>query len=152
MDFRENLSPQTRELARILFQFQRLNPPRQRLSGIRRSEFFFLAVLAQHLEPGVPGIRASEVSSLMEITPGAVTHILNILEKNGYAERTSDPSDRRIVLVRPTEGGLAVLNQAYSQMMETLDGLIDFLGENDSQEFIRLFSLALGYFRQKSAE
>jgi DNA-binding MarR family transcriptional regulator len=73
---------------------------------------------------------------------------MNVLERIGYVERVSDPRDRRIVLIHPTESGLAILEEAYQQMLAELTGLVDFLGESDSREFIRLFSQTLIYFRQ----
>lgn len=142
-----HISPLAVEFAHTLFQFQRIKPTREAFNGLRRSEFLFLATLARNIQPEARGMRASELSSLLEITPGAVTHILNILERNGDVERVSDPSDRRVVLIRPTGQGLQILNQANLQLMESLTGLVNYLGETNSREFIRLCSLSLNYFR-----
>jgi hypothetical protein len=38
---------------------------------------------------------------------------------------------------------------ANVQFLEDLRGLIEFLGEDDSREFIRLVSLAMTYFKSK---
>jgi DNA-binding MarR family transcriptional regulator len=140
------------DLAKILFQFDRVSSPIHLHNGLRRSEFMFLAALIHNIAPGSPGIKASDLSSLLEITPGAVSHVLNELEKNGYVDRISDPSDRRIVLIHPTECGLSILKEANEELMEGLNGLVTYLGEQDSQEFIRIFSLALTYFRQNPSQ
>jgi DNA-binding MarR family transcriptional regulator len=150
MDFIQNNSPMAAELARIIFQMDRLSPPIQSQNGLRRSEFMFLAALAHNIAPGSAGIKASDLSNLLEITPGAVSHVLNELEKNGYVDRISDPKDRRIVLIHPTENGLEILSQAYNRMIVGLNGLVEYLGVQDSQEFIRLFTLAIAYFKQIS--
>ena len=110
----------------------------------------FLFALEQNLTPPSRGIKASELSGVLEITPGAVTHVLNDLEKAGYVTRVADPNDRRIVLVQPTEKGLAALSTARMEMMAELNGLVEFLGESDSRECIRLFSRVLNYFKQIS--
>ena len=137
------------ELARTFTQLSRLGPPIGTLNGIRRSEFFLLATLMNCIQPDSNGIKASELSSQLQVTPSAVTHIINDLEKAGYVERVSDPTDRRIVLLRPTSAGLKTMQVANVQFLETLKGLVEFLGEDDSREFIRLVSLAMTYFKSK---
>ena len=147
-DTQSPTSPLATQLARVLFQFDRISPSLGNQNGLRKSEFMFLAALTRYAEPGSAGIKASDLSCLLEVTPGAVSHMMNVLEKNGYVERVSDPRDRRIVLIHPTESGLAILEEAYQQMLVGLTGLVDYLGENDSREFIRLFSQTLAYFKQ----
>jgi DNA-binding MarR family transcriptional regulator len=44
-------------------------------------------------------VTAGEIASFTGLTTGAVTGIIDRLEKAGYAERVSDPTDRRRVLV-----------------------------------------------------
>ena len=151
MEAPPEFSPIAGDLARILFQFGKLSFPRASTDELRRSEMVFLYALAQHASPPAPGIKASDLSSLLEITPGAVTHVLNELEQNGYVSRVRDPADRRIVLVQPTGKGISALEQARAEMMRELNGLVDFLGEEDSRECIRLFSRVLAFYRQGSS-
>jgi DNA-binding MarR family transcriptional regulator len=142
-------SPLATQLARVLFQFDRISPSLGNQNGLRKSEFVFLAALTRYAEPGSAGIKASDLSNLLEVTPGAVSHMINVLEKNGYVERVSDPRDRRIVLIHPTDSGLAILEEAYQQLLVGLTGLVDYLGESDSREFIRLFTQTLVYFKHE---
>ncbi len=44
---------------------------------------------------------------------------------------------------------VAPMEVANVQFLEILKGLIEFLGEDDSREFIRLMSSAMTYFRNK---
>src|ERR1700759_5432681 len=44
-------------------------------------------------------VPAGEIAKFTGLTTGAVTGIIDRLEKAGYAERVSDPADRRRVLV-----------------------------------------------------
>ena len=90
------------------------------------------------IPPGANGLKASELSAQLQVTPAAVTHLINDLEKAGYVERVSEPTDRRIVLLKPTSAGLKMMEVVNGQFLETLKGLIEFLGEDDSREFIRL--------------
>ena len=135
------------QLARVLAQFRRLEPPKSFLHGFKPGAFFLLATLINSMPPGSNGLKASELSNRLQVTPAAVTHLINDLEKAGYVERVSDPTDRRIVLIRPTAAGLQMMEVANAQFIEGLKGLIEFLGEDDSREFIRLASLALTYVK-----
>lgn len=52
-------------------------------------------------------VTAGEIAGFTGLTTGAVTGIIDRLEKAGYAERTNDPKDRRRVLVaRKANSGL----------------------------------------------
>ena len=139
----------TQELAKTFTQFRRLGPPKGASHGIKPGEFFLLTTLINSIPPGADCLKASDLSNRMQVTPAAVTHLINDLEKAGYVERVSDPGDRRIVLIRPTEAGLKMMEIANVQFLETLKGLVEFLGEDDSREFIRLIALAMTYFKSK---
>ncbi len=49
------------------------------------------------------GASAGEIARLSGLTTGAVTAVIDRLEKAGYARRVGDPADRRRVLVELTE-------------------------------------------------
>jgi DNA-binding MarR family transcriptional regulator len=137
------------ELAQTFAQFGRLGPPKQSFHGFKSGEFFLLTALINSIPPGADGLKASELSNHLQVTPAAVTHLINNLEKAGHVERISDPSDRRVVLIRPTSAGLKMMEVANVQFLENLKGLVEFLGEDDSREFIRLIVLAMTYFKSK---
>ncbi len=50
------------------------------------------------------GITAGELAARSGLTAGAVTGVVDRLEKHGYARRVPDPSDRRRVRVEITQG------------------------------------------------
>jgi DNA-binding MarR family transcriptional regulator len=136
-------------LARVLAQFRRLTPPRGSFHGFKPGAFILLATLIDSIPPGAEGLKASDLSNRLNVTPAAVTHLINDLEKAGHVERVSDPADRRIVLIKPTVAGLQLMEVANAQFFDVLRGLIEFLGEDDSREFIRLVSAAMTYFKSK---
>jgi DNA-binding MarR family transcriptional regulator len=137
------------EMANTMAQLNRLAWQHESFKGLKRSDFIFMASLAIIDGAHADGIKASDLSNYLKVTRAAVTHILNKLEKAGYVERTSDPSDRRIVLVRLTENGQQIMEISNAFFLETLNGLMAYLGEQDSHELVRLLSLALDYFREK---
>lgn len=138
------------DLLRIFSQFKRSSGqhPLTRL-GIKPSEFVLLHLLLEHGDDALVGMRVTEISDKLQITPSGVTHTINSLEKGGYIERLADPTDRRIVLVKATAKSKEVFKQLYAERVQFIEGLVTFLGEQDSKEFIRLFSKALDYFKER---
>jgi DNA-binding MarR family transcriptional regulator len=65
--------------------------------GLNRTDMRCLDVIER--EGAVPAGRLADVTGL---TTGAITTVLDRLERAGYARRVSDPSDRRRVLVELT--------------------------------------------------
>ena len=66
--------------------------------GVNRTDLVCLDILARL--GTVPAGRLAEESRL---TTGAITAVLDRLERAGYVQRLADPSDRRRVLVETTE-------------------------------------------------
>ena len=67
------------------------------------SSFDVLATLRRSAPP--EGLPFSRLSSLMAITPPAVTKRVDLLAVRGLVERQAHPDDRRTILVRLTETG-----------------------------------------------
>src|SRR6186713_1552109 len=66
-------------------------------------------------EPGItPGLMAERSG----LTSGAVTGVLDRLERAGYVRRTSDPVDRRRLLVRVDPDKRAELEAQYAPIIE----------------------------------
>lgn len=49
-------------------------------------------------------ITAGEMAEMTGLTTGAVTGVIDRLEKQGYVRRAADPHDRRRVVIEPIEG------------------------------------------------
>jgi DNA-binding MarR family transcriptional regulator len=90
-----------------------LDPMRRIQNAVHRSMLDALAgagyppVRIQHLHvfahvPRDQGMRMSELAERLQLTPGAVTQLVDQLQRLGLIERVPDPSDRRAVRVRPT--------------------------------------------------
>jgi DNA-binding MarR family transcriptional regulator len=138
-------------LIQTIMDFSRLNVQKHSLGGLNRSEFYFLATLFNLSETGLVGVKASEISRTLEITPAAVTHILNTMEKKGLVERIADPTDRRCVLIRSTQAGQQIMELAHAILFEELKGLVGFLGEKNSEDLVRILALTRTYFKKHAA-
>jgi DNA-binding MarR family transcriptional regulator len=66
--------------------------------GINATDFRCLDILGR----GAP-ITAGQLASEAGLTTGAVTALVDRLERSGYVERRNDPRDRRRVLIAPTK-------------------------------------------------
>jgi DNA-binding MarR family transcriptional regulator len=68
------------------------------LLGVNRTDSRCIDILEQHGR-----MTAGQLALLSGLSTGAVTAVIDRLERAGYAQRVPDPSDRRHVLVELTE-------------------------------------------------
>lgn len=61
---------------------------------------------------GIDGIRLTELAGRAQLSPAAVSELVDDLQTLGYVERRSDPSDGRAKLIFPTEHGRRALDAA----------------------------------------
>ena len=94
------------------------------------------------------GVKVTDLSQRLNITPAAVTHMLNSLEEEGYIERLRDFKDRRVVMVRPSAKGIEILEKGKKEFLERFSGLVEYLGEEDAKELIRLLNKTSRYFKE----
>jgi DNA-binding MarR family transcriptional regulator len=63
---------------------------------------------------------AGKLGELTGLTTGAVTGVIDRLEKAGYVRRTDDPKDRRKIIIEPTRN---------KKLEKRLEGIFAPLGE-----------------------
>src|SRR4051794_16965163 len=67
---------------------------------------------------------AGRLADRTGLTPGAVTGLVDRLERRGYARRVADPADRRRVIVSPESARVeADLAPAYDELRQAMDAL-----------------------------
>src|SRR5437763_7256662 len=91
----------------------RVDDAATRLMGVNRTDGRCLDILEQRGRMG-----AGELAAEARLTSGAVTAVIDRLERVGYARRVPDPDDRRRVLVEPTEKVYAVTAELMGRMGE----------------------------------
>jgi DNA-binding MarR family transcriptional regulator len=137
----------------VLFRLMKRFPPLKLkpsvITGLTRSEYELLATLMLNLDDEKTALSVTEISNLLQITPAGVTHLVNPLEEAGYIERLPDPNDRRIVLIGLTDKGTETAEALIADIQGQLIGLINHLGEEDSQTFFHLVSRAIEYFESQ---
>lgn len=90
--------------------------------GLTPTQYLALRTIRELDEP-----RMSDLAARLGLTPGAVTTLLDRLEKHGLAERSADGQDRRITCVRVLPKGLDACRRADAirrdQSLLAYDGL-----------------------------
>jgi DNA-binding MarR family transcriptional regulator len=101
------------------------------LLGINRTDARCLDILEQE-----GSMSAGQLAQESRLTTGAITAVIDRLERAGYARRVTDPGDRRRVLVEATPKAFAA---AAELMANPMIALWRPLSERYSDEQIQLF-------------
>jgi DNA-binding MarR family transcriptional regulator len=83
--------------------------------------------------------RLTDLSAAENVTQPAMTQLVSRLERDGLAKRTTDPDDGRVVLVRVTDAGRALLANRREARAKHLADLISHLTDEEQ----RLIAAAL---------
>lgn len=68
-------------------------------------------------------VSAGELAAATGLTSGAVTALIDRMERAGYVERVDDPADRRRVLVRIRKGSIGDIEKVYAPLQKRMFGL-----------------------------
>ncbi|MDD2717085.1 MAG: MarR family transcriptional regulator [Candidatus Wallbacteria bacterium] len=136
------------ELAQIILQIKRAMWQPVTGEGLRYREFMLLTTIMDAIDPKIRGIKLSELSARLKVTPAAITQMVNTLAEGGYLERLSDSDDRRVVLVAPTELGRKFVRMKEQKFLENFRELVEYMGEHDSRELLRLMTRQLSFFQK----
>jgi DNA-binding MarR family transcriptional regulator len=84
-----------------------------KLMGINRTDGRCLDILEQRGR-----VTAGQLAAEARLTTGAITAVIDRLERAGYARRVADADDRRRVLIEPTEKAYAITRELMGRMGE----------------------------------
>ena len=126
------------EFVEMLHGLRRYNGWYQGPLPVRKNAVVLLMFLHHHLPADGPGIQPSELGEMLRLTRPAVTTLVNSLEEHHLVERINDDEDRRVVFVRPTEQGLALVKQVKAGFAQHVAEIMDYLGPEDGQELVRI--------------
>lgn len=89
-----------------------------------------------------------DIAECLNLTHGAVTGVVDRLEGRDFVERIYPAEDRRMVKVKLTEAGEAVLTEIFDSSRGDLENVLQFLNETEQAEVARAFALLSGAFKQ----
>ncbi|MEV6314077.1 MarR family transcriptional regulator [Streptomyces sp. NPDC051776] len=111
-----------------------------------------LTCLGFVLEAGDEPLTAGDLAERANVTTGAITGVLNRLERAGYASRRPDPSDRRRVRVVADPGALAPVIALYEPFYKRLRELFADYAPDEIAVLTDWFSRAADAARTHLAE
>src|ERR1700752_63634 len=98
-----------------------------RLLGVNRTDGTCLDILE---ERGCP-VAAGELARELHLTTGAITTVIDRLERAGLARRVPDPGDRRRVLVEATERTHELTHELFGPMLERFAPIMERYSDAD---------------------
>ena len=105
--------------------------------GLHRSQHMLL----MYLYRGGDASRQRALADAMEISPAAVTGLIQKLEREGYVERVPSPEDARNNITRLTQKGISVLEESM-ELFHTVDRrMFEGLSEEDLIGFVRCLDI-----------
>ncbi|HLI06690.1 MAG TPA: MarR family winged helix-turn-helix transcriptional regulator [Ktedonobacteraceae bacterium] len=144
-------NPTAQKLMRAFMQFHRLQAHQRNVAGCTPGEIRMLFFLRHAAGEGNPEMKVSEISKRLNVTSPSVTQLLKGLEANGLVERHIDPADRRAVGITLTKRGELVVVKVSEAFEDSFEGLIEYLGEEDSNRLADLLEKASRYYSEKMA-
>ncbi|MDD3304315.1 MAG: MarR family winged helix-turn-helix transcriptional regulator [Clostridia bacterium] len=100
-------------------------------------------------ESGENKIMLSALRDKIRLAPSTVTPLIATLEKDGLIERVIVEEDRRNIYLKLSKKGIKYTNEAHTNLYNTINEYIIYMGENDTKEFIRLLLKTQTYFKER---
>jgi len=109
-----------------------------RKAGLSGADHKYLGLILQH-----ESITAGEISKLTGLTTGAVTGLIDRLEKKDLVKRQFVKSDRRKVVVVPNvENSMSLLTPFFDELQQKTMALLSTFSEDEIQTIKHYFTEA----------
>lgn len=109
-----------------------------RKAGLTGADHKYLGLILQHKQ-----LTAGDLSKLTGLTGGAVTGLIDRLEKKKLLKRQFTKDDRRKVIIVPNkENSMKLLQPFFSELQEKTAGLLSTFSEKEIQIIERYFNEA----------
>ncbi len=94
-------------------------------------------------------LTAGRIAELSGLSTGAVTGVIDRLERAGYVRRVRDPHDRRKVLVEVTPGDLDKFGAPFAKAQASLVEVLDQFDAAELDVIERYLKLQIETFRRR---
>ncbi len=109
-----------------------------RKAGLSGADHKYLGLILQHKE-----LTAGDIAKLTGLTTGAVTGLIDRLEKKELLKRQFTKDDRRKVIIIPNvENSMKLLQPIFSELQQRTSALIASFSEKEIQIIERYFTEA----------
>lgn len=114
----------------------------QRGVDLNFMQFLALKLLGDK-SPRAPG----ELARALHYNPGAMTRLLDKLEKHGYLRRVPDPGDRRALHLELTTSGRSIRKQVIECSSAAAERVFDCISEREKDKLHDVLSRVLEHIR-----
>ncbi|OJF75931.1 MAG: hypothetical protein BKP49_09755 [Treponema sp. CETP13] len=111
-----------------------------------RGERMVMGFLTHEKEVASPSVLASKC----QVSTARIACILNSLEKKGLICRKTDSNDKRKINVRATQKGYDMGKLHERNVVSNTKKLLEFLGEKDAKEHVRIMKRVSDYIVQQT--
>lgn len=139
------------KLLKSFMQFNRAYWHQKEVLEFKNSEVMMLICIKKNDKSDSPGLMVSEIGHYLQVTSPTVTQLLKGMEKKGLIERNLDQVDRRVVRIKLTDQGKLITIQAEAAFTASFSGLIEHLGEEESNQLADLLAKAYLYYKDTGA-
>jgi DNA-binding MarR family transcriptional regulator len=97
-------------------------------------------------------LTAGQLAELSGLTTGAITGVVDRLEKAGWVKRENDPNDRRRVIIRPVPQDSPANEGLYDPYTEVMSELLANYDDDELNfilDFVKRFSVATSQIASK---
>lgn len=120
------------------------------VDGYTHNEKLVLFILHDiYLETGENKILLSTLRDRIKLAPSTITPLISSLEKDGLIERVIVKEDRRNIYLKLSKKGISFTNEAHTNLYNNINRYIEYMGENDTKEFIRLLTKTKQFFNER---
>ncbi|MDP2937658.1 MAG: MarR family transcriptional regulator [Candidatus Omnitrophota bacterium] len=82
--------------------------------------------------------KMTDMAHFMQVTTAAMTGIVERLVRDGYVVRVYDPEDRRIIKIKLTGKGNALVKKINQQRLKMFIEIFGSISEVDRQDYLRI--------------
>ncbi len=86
------------------------------------------------------GVMLKDIADELKLTPGAISQTVDVLVRENLVERTTSPTDRRAILLRPTAAGLELKEQHARQINAVMQTISKDVKDEDFDIFVKVLS------------
>ena len=92
-----------------------------------------IALLEEH-----PGMTMKELATRLHVTAPSATAFVQTLVEDGVVERVQDPANRKLVRLKATEAGHALVQEKMAEKNAFMVELLGSLPEEEQRAFLRI--------------
>lgn len=95
---------------------------------------------------------AGQLAKRLSLTTGAVTNVIDRLERQGFVQRQPDPGDRRKVIVTINDEKLATGDNVYLSMGEAFSKLLEAYSTEQLEFLVRFYEASIELTKREIAK